>query len=57
MTRQIKLLVLLMAACTLALAGLQAYWTCQAYRTATRTFRRDANEALAEAAGQEIGLR
>ncbi|MGI4884633.1 MAG: sensor histidine kinase [Janthinobacterium lividum] len=57
MTRQIKLLVALMAACTLALAGLQAYWNHQAYRTATRTFRRDANEALAEAAGQEIRLR
>ncbi|OGX82689.1 sensor histidine kinase [Hymenobacter coccineus] len=57
MTRQIKLLVLLMAACTLALAGLQAYWNYQAYRTATRTFRRDANEALAEAASQEMQLR
>lgn len=57
MKRQIRLLVLLMAACTLALAGLQAYWNYQAYRTATRTFRRDANEALAAAAGQEIGLR
>ena len=57
MKRQIKLLVLLMAACTLALAGLQAYWNYQAYRAATRTFRRDANEALAEAAGQEIRLR
>ena len=57
MKRRIGLLVLLMAVCTLALVGLQAYWNYQAYQNTTRTFRRDTQEALAEAAAQEIGLR
>lgn len=57
MTRRIKLLVALMAGCTLALAGLQAYWNYQAYQQALRSFRRDTNEALADATRQEIRLR
>ncbi|MFD1871677.1 sensor histidine kinase [Hymenobacter bucti] len=57
MTRRIKLLVALMAGCTLALLGLQAYWNYQAYQQALRSFRRDANEALADATRQEIRLR
>jgi signal transduction histidine kinase len=57
MTRRIKLLVALMAGCTLALLGLQAYWNYQAYQQALRSFRRDANEALADATRQEISLR
>jgi two-component system phosphate regulon sensor histidine kinase PhoR len=57
MTRRIKLLVALMAGCTLALLCLQAYWNYQAYQQALRSFRRDANEALADATKQEIRLR
>jgi len=57
MTRRIKLLVALMAGCTLALVGLQAYWNYQAYQQALRSFRRDTNEALADATSQEISLR
>jgi len=57
MTRRIKLLVALMAGCTLALLGLQAYWNYQAYQQALRSFRRDTNEALADATKQEIQLR
>jgi two-component system phosphate regulon sensor histidine kinase PhoR len=57
MKRRIKLLVALMAGCTLALLGLQAYWNYQAYQQALRSFRRDANEALADATKQEIRLR
>jgi signal transduction histidine kinase len=57
MKRRIKLLVALMAGCTLALLGLQAYWNYQAYQQALRSFRRDTNEALADATRQEIQLR
>lgn len=57
MKRRIGLLVLLMAACTLALVGLQGYWNYQAYLNTTRAFRRETQEALAEAAAQEVGLR
>jgi two-component system phosphate regulon sensor histidine kinase PhoR len=57
MTRRIKLLVALMAGCTLALLGLQAYWNYQAHQQALRSFQRDANEALADATKQEIQLR
>ncbi len=46
-----------MAGCTLALAGLQGYWNYEAYQQALRSFRRDANEALADATRQEIRLR
>ena len=53
MKKRFSLLVLLMAACTLALVGLQGYWNVQAYEQATRTFRREANEALAEAVRHE----
>jgi two-component system phosphate regulon sensor histidine kinase PhoR len=57
MKRRIKLLVALMAGCTLALLSLQAYWNYQAYQQALRSFRRDTNEALADATRQEIQLR
>lgn len=53
MKKRFSLLVLLMAACTLALVGLQGYWNVQAYEQATRTFRREANEALTEAVRHE----
>ncbi len=46
-----------MAGCTLALLGLQAHWNYHAYQQALRSFRRDANEALADATKQEIRLR
>ncbi|RFP64386.1 hypothetical protein D0N36_14450 [Hymenobacter lapidiphilus] len=57
MKRRIGLLVVLMAACTGVLVGLQAYWNGQAYRNTTRAFRREVQEALTDAAGQEIRLR
>ena len=57
MKRRLGLLVLLMAACTLALVGLQVYWNYAAYQQATRTFERDAHEALVEAAQQEVAQR
>jgi two-component system phosphate regulon sensor histidine kinase PhoR len=57
MTRRIWFLLLLMSVCTLALIGLQAYWNYQAYLNTTRTFRRDAQEALTEAAANEINFR
>ncbi|MGI4741236.1 MAG: sensor histidine kinase [Janthinobacterium lividum] len=57
MKRQIRFLVLLMVASTLALLGLQGYWNYQAYQQAGRTFRREANEVLATAVQQESAQR
>ncbi|WP_374950023.1 sensor histidine kinase [Mucilaginibacter sp.] len=57
MKKHILLILVLMSLCVTGIVGLQLFWNYQNYRTTTRTFDHDINEALNNAVVRETDQR
>jgi len=54
MKQRVKLILVLMTACTLCLLAFQFYWSYEAFQSASKTFKSDINQALQAAVDREM---
>jgi signal transduction histidine kinase len=54
MKQRVKLILVLMSACTLCLLAFQFYWSYEAFQSASKTFKSDINQAMQAAVDREM---